>query len=68
MKKDKKKKNSYRSQLEGNESKLELALMKVIAIMGIIWLLCMLFKTGGRGYDHFIGEPVEYRMPLQRNR
>jgi len=59
----KKKKDDYRSKLEGNESKLEIILWKVIVIIVLLYGLYKLATTGGRGYDHFIGEPIEYRLP-----
>jgi len=58
MKKSKNKKDDYRSKLEGNESKLEMTLWKIVSIMVLIWGLYKLATTGGRGYDHFIGEPL----------
>jgi hypothetical protein len=68
MKKKKKQinKNKDNLELEDYNSKFEKKLYQIIAIVVIIWLLWSLAKYGGRGYDHFIGEPIEYRLPLQR--
>jgi hypothetical protein len=46
-----------------NENDDEIKLIhKILIILLILYGLYKLATTGGRGYDHFIGEPIEYRM------
>lgn len=44
------------------DTKLEKTIRIIIAIILILYLLYKLALTGGRGYDHFIGEPLEWRI------
>jgi len=47
----------------GFGSKLSMLITKIVAIIVAVWLLYKLATTGGKGYDRFIGEPIEYRLP-----
>jgi hypothetical protein len=59
-----KKKKKQKKDLEDN--KFLKIFLNIITILLILYGLWKLATTGGRGYDHFIGEPIEYRMPPQR--